>query len=516
MDNENANLSYREFMRARRPQLYSDTLHVEVGEMDRRQFEFHLHSLTSRKEETAFENFARLLAEKELCPNLIPQTGPTGGGDSKVDTETYPVAPAIAALWFEGTPTSADQRWGFAVSAKAAWKPKVHSDVAKIASTCRPYTLIYFISNQAIKDKDRAEVEDALTTEHGVQVRILDRSWIVERVVRNRRWDIVAETLQFELTRKTVSTPGPLDAGRLRDLEALDMKIEVAAASSVTLELVEESLRSALLARGLDRPRHEIDGRFDRAERLAGKAGSRQRQRIWYQKAWTALWWFDDSEEAARIYDLLASEVLPSEWVWHIDDLVNLWLALQMTKAPDEARTTALRAALQRHADDKSKKTSSLWARMQLLLLDLAASRRAKGDLQPTLTAMREILGQVRRQIEFPIEPIIRIVRELANVIGDSPGYDELLDGVIEIERERNGDRAAGEVQLQRGLQKLGRKKAYAAIDDLARAQVLLAQEDSRGSPPFSRTLTRRPIEAMRSVHVEAKEVQCGVQAPCG
>ena len=33
------------------------------------------------------------------------------------------------------------------------------------------------------------------------------------------------------------------------------------------------------------------------------------------------------------------------------------------------------------------------------------------------------------------------------------------------------------------------------------------------GSPPFSRTLTRRPIEAMRSVHVNAKEVQRGVQA---
>ena len=36
------------------------------------------------------------------------------------------------------------------------------------------------------------------------------------------------------------------------------------------------------------------------------------------------------------------------------------------------------------------------------------------------------------------------------------------------------------------------------------------------GSPPLSRTLTRRPIEAMRSVHVEAKEVQRGVQARCG
>ena len=38
----------------------------------------------------------------------------------------------------------------------------------------------------------------------------------------------------------------------------------------------------------------------------------------------------------------------------------------------------------------------------------------------------------------------------------------------------------------------------------------------TEGSPPFSRTLTRRPIEAMRSVHVEAKEVQRRVQARRG
>lgn len=480
MDKESSNPSYREFMRARRPQLYSDTLHVEIGEMDRRQFEFHLQSLTSRKEETAFENFARVLAERELCPNLIPQTGPTGGGDSKVDTETYPVAPAIATLWYEGDPTSAGQRWGFAVSAKAAWKPKVRSDVAKIVTTGRSYSLIYFISNQAIKDKDRAEIEDALTTTYGVQVRILDRSWIIERVVRHRRWDIVAETLQFELTRKVVSTPGPIDVGRLRDLELLDKKIDAATASAVTLELVEESLQSALLARGLDRPRHEVDGRFDRAERLARKTTRRQLQRIWYQKAWTALWWFDDVNEAARIYDLLAPQVLASDWIWDVDDLVNLWMALQAGKPPDEAHTNALRAALQRHADEKSKETSSLWARTQLLQMDLVSGIRSKADLHPTLAALRQVLGQVRRQIEFPIEPVVRLVRELANVIGDLPGYDELLDTVIDIERDRNGDHSAGELKLQRGLQKLERKKAYDAIDDLAQAQILLAQDDSR------------------------------------
>jgi hypothetical protein len=46
-----------------------------------------------------FEHFCRRLAEKELCPNLLPHTGPTGGGDSKVDAETYPVAEQVSLRW---------------------------------------------------------------------------------------------------------------------------------------------------------------------------------------------------------------------------------------------------------------------------------------------------------------------------------------------------------------------------------------------------------------------------------
>ena len=475
--------SYREFMRARRPELYSDTLKVEESEMDRRQFEFHLHSLTSRKEETAFENFARALAEKELCPNLITQTGPTGGGDSKVDSETYPVAASIATLWYEGDPSrSTAERWAFAVSAKAKWKPKIESDVEKIVGTGRPYSLIYFISNQAIRDKARAETEDALKAKYGIEVRILDRSWIVEKVSSHKRWQVVADTLQFELQRTLKAVPGPLDSGRLRDLEVLDKKIENAAGDRVTFELVEESLQSALLARGLDKPRTEVDGRFERAERMArGIASNRQQHRIWYQRAWTAIWWFNDPTEALRLYDLLAAELLQSEWIWDLEELVNLWLALQAGQPPDADRTAALRAALQRHADDRGKETSSLWARTQLLLMDLVTGVRTGQSLDMTFKALREILAEVRKQIEFPMESVVRLVRELADVIGDSSAYDELLDSVIEIERERHGDRAAGEMRLERGLQKLSRRKSYEAIDDLAKAQFLLAQEERRG-----------------------------------
>ena len=96
--NQNEQKKYRpsDFMRQRRPYLFSDTESSEVPLIDRNAFEYHLETLTNRKQELDFENFARKLTEKELCPNLIPQTGPTGGGDSKVDSETYPVSTDIS------------------------------------------------------------------------------------------------------------------------------------------------------------------------------------------------------------------------------------------------------------------------------------------------------------------------------------------------------------------------------------------------------------------------------------
>src|ERR1700733_13393082 len=70
-----------QFMRARHPDLFSDTKIEESMVLDRAVFDHHLETLTNRKQELAFERFARRLCEKELCPNLVPQTGPTGGGD---------------------------------------------------------------------------------------------------------------------------------------------------------------------------------------------------------------------------------------------------------------------------------------------------------------------------------------------------------------------------------------------------------------------------------------------------
>ncbi len=42
-----------------------------------------LIKLSTNQKQDEFETFCRRLSEKYIAPNLIPQVGPTGGGDGK-------------------------------------------------------------------------------------------------------------------------------------------------------------------------------------------------------------------------------------------------------------------------------------------------------------------------------------------------------------------------------------------------------------------------------------------------
>ncbi len=100
--NEPNPFSPREFLKARRPERFSDSVSETQSvliELSLLEYQFRYPHI-NRSQETDFQNFGRHLAEKEVCPNLLPQTGPTGGGDSKVDTETYPVADDLSQAWY--------------------------------------------------------------------------------------------------------------------------------------------------------------------------------------------------------------------------------------------------------------------------------------------------------------------------------------------------------------------------------------------------------------------------------
>lgn len=481
-----------DFMRARRPELFPDTIRTEEQILDRSQFEFYLDTLTQRKEEIRFEHFCRRFAEKEICPNLIIQTGPTGGGDSKVDSETYPVAETISDRWYEGDPKrAARERWAFAFSAKKKWRSKVSDDVKKIAGTDRAYSLIYFISNQAIRDRDRADVEDDLRVKWGIEVRILDRSWIISKVFQNNRWEIVYQTLDISSTYiNKITTPGPLDAERQRNLEELDNLIEDPERYQYSqYQLAEDCLRTALIVRGLGRPRDEIDGRFDRAERIARKRkDSRQLFRIIYHKAWTAYWWFDDFTEFDQCYMEAENLVLGSDIIWDLEKQVNLW---QIGNAYRRSRpiveeidswddhTTKLREALHRNTVNDNKPSSSLWAKTQLILIDLAEAVTTNNSLSPIVSRMKVLLKQAEAHLDYPMEPLFEIIQEIGQIARDDESYEELMETVIRSRAKRVDAAEQGRMRIKWGFQKLNSGKAYDAMEQFAKAHNLLTQNEN-------------------------------------
>jgi hypothetical protein len=319
--------SPRSFLKARRPERFSDTVVAEATELDRSLLEFHLSSLTSRSQETDFERFARRLCEREICPNLLPQTGPTGGGDSKVDSETYPVADTLALAWYIGLGREAAQeRWAFALSAKADWPPKVRSDIAKIIGAAREYTKAFFVTNQAVPDRKRAEVEDALRTKYGIDLRILDRTWILDRVFEGRHEELAVNELGVTALSRRDVIKGPLDVKREGALDEVEKRIQEALQSGrFGAALVDDALNAADLARNLERPRAEVERRYVRADQLARQYGSpRQQVEVAYQWAWSLLWWFEDYNAFVEQYGVVEDCARGSRNAYDLERLSTL------------------------------------------------------------------------------------------------------------------------------------------------------------------------------------------------
>jgi hypothetical protein len=480
-------------MRGRHPDLFSDSIVKAGPRLSKTVFEYHLDTLTNRKQEYEFEHFSRKLAEKLICPNLRVQTGPTGGGDSKVDTETYPVAEEISERWWVGNANAGSERWAFAFSAKKDWKAKVRADVNNIVSTRRDYSHIYFFTNQFASDKERASLEDSLSTIAEIPVHIVDRSWIVYRVYENDCLDIAISTLSidgvgYESLRKT----GPNDVARGVQLQELDKQIsDQSRYQGARYQLVEDCLQSALLARGLERPRTEVESRFIQTARLAEGVGiTSQRMRIAYNQAWTSFWWYEDYPSFCRFYDEVEGHVRGSYQAAEVERLVTLWQLLPPSVAANrisvedaklEERRDTVSAMLQIIADDRSRPNNALQARTSLTIIKMTEFGQANSysQMEEIWKEFSMLADESKALGDYPVQRLSNLIQEIGEYI-DSPSFDNLYEKLGEIIAKRRNDGEAGVTYCKRGEQKLQHGKPYDAIKWFGRAEELLIKEEYR------------------------------------
>lgn len=482
-DSELRSLTPSKYLRNKRPELFSDSTRVRKYKVSRELLDHQLFTLTERDQHKDFENFCRKVAQREICPNLRPATGPEGGGDGKVDSETYPVSDEVALTWYTVYANSNKERWAFAFSAKKRWKEKLKSDVKKIISTQRRYDRIHFFTNQNDSKKKRLEIEDKLSEEFAIPITVYERNWLVDKTTTNDHTDLAYEVLGIGEYNPEYEIMGPLDTGRKIELDKLEGMIKKIEDSGLTLfTLVAASLRAAELSRELERPRFETEVRYLQAIRIADKHGTPFQQFLArYQQARTLLWYFDDLEEVHNVYKNLEEKALEDITSDAMELLRNILDGLATYQCnfinidfQISSRSKTIQSYLLKLSSDKSRPNQSLHARTLLAINEMKdiflSGQRSNFD--KIFEKLTDILQESKGLGEFRVGLIFEITKEFANILLKGRAYDRFVEKVAETKSQRASEGEQGKVFLTRGCQCINSELPLEAIDWLGKAAI--------------------------------------------
>jgi hypothetical protein len=478
-----------QFMRRLRPEYYSDTRDKSSYVLDGATLNFHLETITDRNQTQDFELFCRKLCEHVICPNLRPQTGPEGGGDSKVDSETYPVSDKVSQTYI-GFSKAGSERWAFAFSAKKTWSDKVRNDVKGIADTGRKYDRIVCVTSRPARSKDRARLEDELLGKYGIPVTIHDRSWITKEIIENNRKDIAYNYLRVGQEKADRLRLGPSDYSRTQQLEDAEAALsDPEAFSGLDVQRASEALIAAKLSRELERPRTDTDGRFLRAIRFAKDGGTfRQQLEARYEHLWTSIWWYDDIAFVEESYDNLAAFALKSDSAKNIEFLCNLMQAfcsvvvhghITREDVKFDERSNTLIAALKKMTADRDRPNNRIEARVSLLVLNMNIELlNSNHDALPAIwKSFSEVLADARGLGEFNADRFVKFIEVTGKIAGSDPSYSQLVEDLAVFVSERKSDGEGALILLSRA-RNLDRSKPFEIIRLAGKAASQLTKKE--------------------------------------
>jgi hypothetical protein len=251
--------------------------------------------------------------------------------------------------------------------------------------------------------------------------------------------------------------------------------------------VVADCIATAELSRSLDLPRAEVDGRFQRAERVAKEHGSEhQKLNVAYQWAWSTYWWFEDYKELTARYteaERLAKGTLNA---YDLELLFNLWCCLcgavrfgKLTRAEArlEERHTTLAGELDRLGKEDDRPSTALHASALSLMVELMWRLP---DVDDVLSKLEKLIRGCNGLVGFPVDPLVEVLTEIGSLFEGRPAYDTLFETLVKISSQRRGEVSAALLLVKRAAQQMDADRSYEAIRTLGRALVALYKEESR------------------------------------
>lgn len=483
-------LSPKEFLKARRPERFSDSIKKEIGRLDRSVLEYQLSTLNRRSMELAFEVFAKSLCEKVICPNLLEQTGPVAGGDGKVDTQTFPVSEQTKALWYVGVNDSSNQeRWAFAVSTQENWKSKCRKDVRKIKGTERGYVKAFCITNRYTKADQRSELEDSLKEETGIDVIILDCSWILDQVFKHGYEQLAIDLLSIEIDWRREVEVGASDYAKMQRIKEIREYInEEVDTSNILPHQINLMLEEAVLSKEIEEPEIQSQGLFDRVVRVSERHGTYHHSfDSHYEYAWAAYWWYEDMVlfEEQFLFCIEIAENLEQSGKWK--DVFSLLCLYTTYYRNNEEKYQADVVPVQTRIRDKlnelslrdERPSNSILSRVYAEFIGLL-NTVDMDDASRIFESLLSIIQEGEHLVGFPFNELYNLILELDKTYCDLVGYEKLLDYFTEQSVIRDGETKGAFVWLKRGVKRLESGEPYQAIKIIGKSLIGLYKKESK------------------------------------
>ena len=257
-------------------------------------------------------------------------------------------------------------------------------------------------------------------------------------------------------------------------------------------QLVEDALESAVLSRKLERPRDEIEGKFDRAFRFCKKVNNpKQWIRIYYQRAWTYLNYYDDYSLFIDDYKCLKTYISKNSSIHDIElyfNLVNLLNSIWVSKycnlsdygieiAKERKEILQILAEIE---NNKEKPNSALIAQTYKVFLKLSYFIYQGKEPDNLFKELSDIITKSESSLDFPFESTKQIIEEFGRLFPDSIEYDNLINNLAEVSEKRNSELSSGEIFVRRGSQKLQAEYYKESIVYFGKAVMKFAKEETQ------------------------------------
>ncbi len=469
----------KELLKKLHPNQFSDSKVIDKIECPRELLDFHLSKLAEQNKHFDFEDFIRNLLEREICPNLIEETGPAGGGDGKIDTENYPVSRDIQNYWWYGLNEKND-RWAFAVSLKKAWKSKCDGDIKKIIETNRGYTKIFFITNQAIKNDKKLEYQDNKSKETGLEIRVLDKTWILDKALNVKNLDLLKIINITQPLRE--NQIGPNDLKKHRQVEEIEKKLQdYCSKKIVNQDAIDLSIESAILSRDLEEDEVIVVGKFERALRLAKEKNNIVDQRnILYDLAWYYNWWLNNDTNFEKYYIEYQNEVIKDKKIEEILKLATLWTLLYTRKNRDKNEVkneTNILLNLLNEKEKSQSRVTQLKAETQMCIINILLEE----NIDKQFDNLIAIVEEATEFKEYDFLTLLKMVENMLPIFCNNDKYNQLYELVIDKLSSRNCEIRKAAMYLKKSKMFVSNEKYYESINILGKCLTFLYKEETDG-----------------------------------